>query len=105
VAGKFLQSDLVVKLEINIWSSDWKECGQYQKGIKGKADLRNGRQAIVNWAGELMNDADIDWNFDINDNAIRIIDWNFDINDNAIRINLKKHLKMAPKECRFFYAG
>jgi len=91
VAGKFLQSDLAVKLEINIWSSDWKECGQYQKGIKGKADLRNGRQAIVNWAGELMNDADIDWNFDIN--------------DNAIRINLKKHLKMAPKECRFFYAG
>jgi len=48
-----------------------------------KADLRSGRQAMVNRAGELMNDADFDWNFDIN------VD--------AIRINLKKYLKWHPK--------
>jgi len=35
-----------------------------------KADLRIGRQAMMNRAGEVMNDADFDWNFDINDNVI-----------------------------------
>jgi len=29
-----------------------------------KADLRKGRQATANRAGELMNDADFSWNFE-----------------------------------------
>jgi len=43
-----------------------------------KADLRIGRQSLANWAGELMNDLDCDWNDD-------------NTNDHRIRIILKKH--------------
>jgi len=46
-----------------------------------KADLRIGRQSIVNRAGDYINDL--------------TFDWNLDISDDALRTNLKRHFNMT----------